>query len=492
MTTGVHQNVAVWHLAIGLALIIAAQVLRSIVRNSVIRRRLRTASWVALAYLGLHVTVLVVPAVAAFDSRIRLAEQLLLMLALINGFVGLLNPWFREGVPDRLPSILQDTLIVAGLGLVASFILPNEKVLLTSTVAAAVVGFALQDTLGNAFAGLAIQIDRPFRVGHWISVGSFEGRVTEITWRATKLRTKAGNLIVVPNNIVSKEAISNYSEPEAPTRIFVEVGADSRVAPNVVRDAILAAMGRAPCVLKEPAADVMVSDFGASAIVYQARFWIADFATDGQARDQVRTAIYYEFKRREIEIPWPIQVQYTREAAPRRPAERRDRFTRAIAAVPVCAPLGAEAHGVLADAADERVFAHGEVIVREGDAGTSLFIVADGRVSVSIGSVAKAGPHEVATIEAGGYFGEMSLLTGAPRSATVTARGDCTLLEIGGDTFRAWVINHPEVLERVAEAATTRRRELDVAKAAATSAPAESPATLVQRMRKFFGLLASP
>lgn len=483
---GVHQDVAVWHLAFGAALLVAAQVLRSVVRNSVIRRRLRLASWVTLAYVGLHLVAMLAPAAAPFDSKVRLAEQLLLMLAVINGFVGLLNPWFREGVADHLPSILQDTLVVAGLGLVASFILPNEKVLLTSTVAAAVVGFALQDTLGNAFAGLAIQIDRPFRVGHWISVGSFEGRVMEITWRATKLRTKSGNLIVVPNNSMSKEAISNYSEPETPTRVFVEVGADYRVAPNLVRASIMAAMERAACVLKEPAANVIVRDFGASAIVYHARFWIADFALDEQSRDEVRTAIYYEFKRRSIEIPWPIQVQYTREDAPRHPSERRDSRMRAIAAVPVCAPLGAEAHAALAEAVDERVYAHGEVIVREGDAGSSLFVVVDGRVMVSVGTSAKQ--SDVATIEAGGYFGEMSLLTGAPRSATVTAKGDCLLLEIGGDTFRTWVANRPEVLEHVAQAATTRRLELDAVKATATGAPVESSATLVQRMRKFFGL----
>ena len=87
-----------------------------------------------------------------------------------------------------------------------------------------VVGFALQDTLGNAFAGLAIQIEKPFRVGHWIRVGDFEGHVAEVTWRATKLRTKAGNFVIVPNNIIAKEAITNYSEPTVPTRLEVEVG----------------------------------------------------------------------------------------------------------------------------------------------------------------------------------------------------------------------------------------------------------------------------
>jgi small-conductance mechanosensitive channel len=131
--------------------------------------------------------------------------------------------------------------------------------------------------------------------------------VKEITWRATKIQTKAGNLVIVPNNIVGKEAISNYSEPTAPTRVFVEVGAGYQHPPNVVRDAMVAAMRRCPRVLAEPSPDVVMVDFGASALIFHARFWVNDFSLDTRAKDEVRTAIYYEFRRRQIEIPWPIQ-----------------------------------------------------------------------------------------------------------------------------------------------------------------------------------------
>ena len=110
--------------------------------------------------------------------------------------------------------------------------LMQEKFLTTSAVGAVVVGFALQDTLGNAFSGLAIQIEKPFHVGHWIRIGEHEGRVEEITWRATKLRTKATNFVIVPNSTIAKEAIINYSEPVIPTRLDVDVGATYEVAPD--------------------------------------------------------------------------------------------------------------------------------------------------------------------------------------------------------------------------------------------------------------------
>ena len=125
-------------------------------------------------------------------------------------------------MPDRYPSIVQDAFVIGMLMLVATLF--GDRFVATSAVGAVVLGFALQDTLGNAFAGLAIQSEKPFNIGHWITVGDHEGRVAEVTWRATKLRTKTGNFVIVPNSEVGKAPITNYSEPAAPMRLFVDVG----------------------------------------------------------------------------------------------------------------------------------------------------------------------------------------------------------------------------------------------------------------------------
>jgi CRP-like cAMP-binding protein len=217
--------------------------------------------------------------------------------------------------------------------------------------------------------------------------------------------------------------------------------------------------------------------------VYRARFWIDDFEQDETIRHEVRTAIYYEFNRRGIEIPWPIQIQYDRFEVPPDPAQRRRELAASIATVPEFATLPPEAHDCLAASTTERLFASGEAIVREGDPGGSMFIVKRGRVAVTIGPEAR----EVAAIEAGGYFGEMSLLTGDHRTATVVARGDCLVLEIAADAFRAYVQSRPEVIDHLAEAAAARRKMLDRSRAAATTHPVE-PVSLARRMRQFFGL----
>lgn len=473
------SNILLWALALGLAAIAAS----AVVRNRVIRRRLRFSLIALLALIALNAAAAQTPPLFEFTHQGAI-ERLLLALALINTLVTLLfNPWFEDRVSDRSPAIVQDTLVVATFGAAAVFLLKDSTFLTASAIAAAAVGFALQDTLSNAIAGLAIQIEKPFRVGHWVSVANYEGAVAEVTWRATKIRTKAGNLVVIPNNVIAKEAINNYSEPAAPTRSFVEVGAAYGVPPNEVRDAIVTAMRQIPRLLSVPPPDVLLADFGASAITYRARFWIDDFAEVDLAQTEVRQAIYYEFRRRQIEIPWPIQIEYQREEAPQDTPERREDFLRTIAATPVLARLDADAHRALALAADERLYADGENIVREGEAGGSMFLVRNGRVAVVTGQDAR----EVAVTQAGGYFGEMSLLTGEPRSATVKAKGDCTVLEITADAFGAYIRNHPEVIELLAEAAAERRRELDALRSERASAPVE-PVTLAQRIRKFFGV----
>jgi small-conductance mechanosensitive channel len=471
-------------LLIGLALAALALAIRAVTRNRIIHRRLRFTLMTLVALLILHIASLTVQALGSSPQEPKV-EELLVALAVVTLLVALLfNPWFQDRVPDRSPAIVQDTLVVVAIAGVAVFLLKDTTFLTASAIAAAAIGFALQDTLGNAFSGLAIQIEKPFRVGHWISVGHQEGVVAEVTWRATKLRTKAGNFVVVPNNVVAKEVINNYSEPAALTRLTVDVGAEYGAAPNDVGAALLAAIGQSSRVLASPAPDVLLVEFASSAIVYRARFWIADFAHDEEAKDQVRRAIYYEFRRRRIEIPWPISVEYRRHEVPADSPERREAFARTIAGVPVLSGLAPEAHRALASAAAERLFGDREVIVRQGDPGGSMFLIQRGQVAITIGP----GAREVAVTQAGGYFGEMSLLTGEPRSATVTARGDCTVLEINADDFRAYVRSHPEAVDQLVEAAAARRREIDETLAASGAVPATEATSLGRRIRRFFGL----
>jgi len=472
------------HALIGFALGIGALVLRAASVNHLVRRRLWLSIALLAAYTGINAALALSPALADYGPRLRSIEQLLIVLALINALVYVaVNPLRHDRVPDQFPSILQDAIVVGVFLVVATFVF-QEKLLTTSAVGAVVIGFALQDTLGNAFSGLAIQIEKPFHVGHWVKVGDFEGRVHEVTWRATKLRTKTGNLVVLPNNLVSKEAVTNYSEPALPTRHEIEVGATYLRSPGEVKAALTEALGQAPLVLAEPAPEVLLVDFGASAIHYRVRFWIADYGRDEAARDQVRSAIYYAFHRQGIEIPWPIQVEYSRQEEPAgTPAAARAELLRGVG---VLAPLSDTERLALAGAARERLFADREAVVREGAAGRSLFVICDGAVRVSVAP----GDREVARLERGAYFGEMSMLTGDPRTATVAAVGDCRVLEITAEVFRSVAEADPGIIDAIGRVALERRKGLQETKdaAAAALAQVETPLSLAAKIRKFLRL----
>ncbi len=472
------------HLITSVVALAATLVTISLTPNALVKRKLRLSVFLFAAYLVLHVVLFVRPQVvpANFDHQLRSLEQLALAAAFVNLLVvGLINPLRSDRVPDAFPAILQDAIIIGIVVMVATFVF-DDKLLTTSAVGAAIVGFALQDTLGNAFAGLAIQSEKPFRVGAWIKVAEFEGRVAEVTWRATKLRTKSGNFVILPNNIVAKEAITNYSEPLAPTRIEVEVGASYLSTPGEVKRAIREAVGNVPRVLTSPPPEALLHAFDASAITYRARFWIDKYELDEVVRDEVRTAIFYAFNRHGIEIPWPIEVGYEREWPEPDEVTKVRRREEVLSRVDLFARLSTEQRHEMARATTIRTYGNGEPVVRQGEAGDSMFVVASGHVDVVI----EPERQIVAGIDAGGYFGEMSLLSGAPRTATVLAVGDTAVLELDADVFRRLAADDPQAVEQVAMAAVTRRIELDKARSTvkATTAP-EPSATLLGRMRRF-------
>jgi CRP-like cAMP-binding protein len=434
------------------------------------------------AFLGLELAI--TQGLGDLDVVAGLA-RLIFVLALVNIVIALLvNPWRDSRPSDRFPAIVQDVAVV-GLFFVIATVLMREQLLATSAVGAVVVGFALQDTLGNFFAGMAIQIEKPFRVGHWISVGGSEGQVQEVPGRATKLRTKNGQFLIVPNSVISKDPILNYSEPTVPTRLEVEVGASYLTPPNEVKAAILEAVANAPLAIRAPEPKVLVQGFGDSAINYTAYFWVNDYGLEREARDQVRTNIWYEFRRRNIEIPWPIQIQYERDEEPVWGQRHVDAAAEYLSRIDLFAPIDEAARRALATSSQHHLFAAGEPIVRQGASGDSMFVVLRGRARVVI----EPSGQEVAIIPAGGFFGEMSMLTGESRTATVRAAEDVTLLEISAADFRQLAVANAGLLDQVSTIVASRRTGLEAARASAAAATApEAKQSFLARMRKFLTL----
>jgi CRP-like cAMP-binding protein len=462
--------------------------LRGASGNRLVRARLKASAVLFACYALAGATAAYAPLPADVAALIRTFNPLLVALGLaVLIVVAAVNPWRHDRLPDRFPAIVQDVLVIALFALIAMLFM-QERVLATTAVGAVVIGFALQDTLGNLFAGLAIQIDKPFRVGHWVTIGGLDGVVTEVTWRATKLRTKAGNFVVVPNSNVAKETITNYSEPTRDTRIEVQVGVSYDTPPNEVKSVIAAALRDDPLFSHDRAPEVLLTSFDASAINYEARVWTSDFSADSTIRDRMRSHIYYALRRHNIQIPYPIQVAYQHDLGPvpSRPAVAAE----ALASADILASLTEEQRRQVIDMSERPLYAAGEIIVREGDVGSSMFVIVHGDAVVTLAGT----EGELNRLGRGSVFGEMSLLTGERRTATVRALTDCDLLEIGAAAFRDLVLKEPAIVDAVTSAVTMRRAEIERHRATRTSVAAGAPDThhsFLARVRQFLRLSTS-
>ncbi len=337
-------------------------------------RLLASASAIAL-YEGIAVATTYAQLSPAIAARLHDVQPLLLAFGLLNGVVALaINPWRMDRLPERFPTIVQDAIVIVLFAIAATFIL-QERIFATTAVGAVVIGFALQDTLGNLFAGLAIQVEKPFRVGHWVSLAGQDGKVTEITWRATKIRTRAGNFMIVPNSTLAKDIITNYSEPTLETRVEVLVGASYDHPPNEVKAVIRNAVRDEPLLAPGRNPEITIADFAASAINYRVWVWTNDFAAEDHVQDRVRSSIYYAFKRQGISIPYPIQVQINRDDSVG-PVRDAVGVAGALSRVEIFQPLTDEQRTELARVARPCLYAAGELVVRQGAAGGSMFCFA--------------------------------------------------------------------------------------------------------------------
>jgi small-conductance mechanosensitive channel/CRP-like cAMP-binding protein len=493
--------------AYGLGALLAAEVAYVLLRRTVRRFGLR------LIY---HVWALLVAVLtAAVEARApldTLGWQLALGLAILltaNVVYSLLEatllerPWNPVHGPilrELARDALRIGLLVVVFLVVAHEIFdqPFEKLLLSSTALLAVIGFALQDVLKNFFAGMALQADRSFDNGDWLIVDGAPAQVIDISWRATHLRTNEGVEIFEPNATFSAMRLNNLGDGSYPVAFSFRVGLPYATPPDDAKAALYAAVRSAPGVIETPAPEIFLESYADSAIIYRMRVWTRQVGGLTRFQDSVLSRIWYRLQRQGIAIPFPIRTVELHDAAvtgDHRATSERRRIADALARVPLFAGLQRELVERLAAAVRSHHYDHREVLVREGDLGDSLFVLDHGRVSVA---KASAGPGssavEIAQLAAGDFFGEMSLLTGAPRSATVTAEGGCEVLVVEREALAPLLQADPELVAMLGKALADRSAEASakLEDRRAQDHGAEAQASLLRRIRDFFKLSDSP
>jgi small-conductance mechanosensitive channel len=378
-------------------------------------------------------------------------------------------------VPRLIRNILNTVLVVAAaFGVLKGVLGIDISPLLASTaLLTAVVGFALQGVLGNLLAGMSIHIVRSTVPGDWVAIGDIEGEVIETNWRETRLRTVAGHIMVIPNSKVADSVIHNMSHPTPLRRHRIPVGASYSDAPAAVIAALVAAARSVPEVLADPPPSAYLTEFKDFGINYDLRFWTRRYQDRTPVQGDVQRMIWYEFKRRAIEIPFPMsdkllndfmEVVYTQRQKP--PDERElDRRAADFARSDFCAKLLAGPDGrPLLGAVEVREaarlmrhvqYTRGEAIFRQGDPGDAAFVLVGGTLTGRIEFPDAAQPHTF-ELGSGALAGEMSLVTGLPRTATLTAATEVELLEISSPAFQRLLSLRDDIPQRLSELVAQR------------------------------------
>ncbi len=430
-------------------------------------------------------TLMVVWGYIAFD----LLEDLLIERALM-----------RRGVP--VPRLARD--ILRGLALIALTIVsvnqifgvPLNSLVISSTVVSAVIGLSLQDLLKNVVAGIALQVERPFAPGDWLLFGDQTAKVLEMSWRATRMVTVDNTHIIVPNANLAQAQLANYTLNSPIQALHVQITLDPDHPPNEVKQVLAAAARAAEGVLSEPAPGIRLIAYGEYSVTYDIKFWMRGFDRYVETRDAVMTSVWYYVRRAEFRLPTPPRELYMHPDDPRQRADDEarelERASSALAAVDLFSLLGPEELTTLAKHAKRQVYARGEVLVRQGDMDDTLYVVRHGRVRVEAADDAGSAAVVVNELGAGDFFGELALLTGLPRRATVIAVEDTETLLVRRYAIGPLIERNPalaEGLSAVLERRVIQRQSALAATTVVAAATEMSQPNLLGRIRNLFGLV---
>jgi len=402
---------------------------------------------------------------------------IVLAIRLVEGVVDCVYAAFNTPFP--VPGLLRS--IIRGIGIlgVGLFVLKtsmgiNIAPLLASTaLLTAVVGFALQGVLGNLMAGMSLHVVRSAVPGDWIAVGDVEGEVLETNWRETRLRTVAGHMMIIPNSIVASTIVHNMTWPNSVRRHSIDVGASYSDAPGEVIDALVEAATGVSGVLSEPRPTAFVMEYKDFGINYQLRYWTRCYYNRVPVDGEVGRLIWYQFKRRGIEIPFPMSdkllndfmaVVYRQRRMPPEQQEvhqltddlMQSDFGRRIFVDGKGVPL--LTHEELLPIAPllKRVrFTRGETIFCQGDEGTHCYVILKGSVQ---GRVEYEDMRETNRFQLGpgAVLGEMSLTTGMPRTATIKTEDELEVIEISDRVLCRILALRPEMPELMAQVVAER------------------------------------
>ncbi len=397
--------------------------------------------------------------------------------------------------------------IIAGVVAMHGAGMNLSSVIATSAVVSGILALSLQTTLGNILGGFALQLDGSIHVGDWILLeNGRSGKVKEINWRHTVVETRDWDTIVVPNATLLSSLftiLGKRSTMPVQHRMWVYFNVDFRFSPQKVISVVNEALQAAPIerIAAEPAPHCICYDFanaGRDSFAYYAiRYWLTDLAVDDPTNSVVRTRVYSALKRAGIPLARPSTTMFMTPDDEAQQAHRTERhFQQRLAAIEgmtLFNDLTGDEQKFLADHLRYAPFTAGETITREGAVAHWLYILREGKARICV--MVDGSLKMINELEAPDFFGEMGMMTGEPRSASVVAVTDVECFRLDKAGFQKIITQRPEIAAKISETLAQRRVDLIAiregldadAKLARQKSEQER---ILERIQSFFGLSA--
>jgi CRP-like cAMP-binding protein len=418
-----------------------------------------------------------------------------------------------------LPVIAGDLLVGVGyiattLGVLTSHGLNATGAFASAAVVSAGLVISLQSTLGNILGGVALQLDGSIHEGDWVQLeNGKQGKIRAIRWRHTIVETRDWSTIIVPNAQLLQSNITILGKREGqavPQRMWVWFNVDFRFPPTKVIQTVTDALCAAPIVgvAADPPPNCVCMDFTKdmreSYATYAVRYWLTDLAADDATNSRVRARVYTALQRAGIPLALPgsriwLQMDDKQHKDQHDQAELARRYDE-LRQLPLFRPLTDEELRTLAKGLRKVMYTAGEAVTKQGAVAHWLYVLSGGKVEIRAeidpdGPKGKLPPQTkvITTLTAPSVFGEMGMMTGEPRSATVVAVTDAECYRLDKSTFESVLLPRPEITHDLSATLAQRRAELVAARdgldeAAQAAYQANERDRIRDAIRSFFGL----
>jgi len=394
------------------------------------------------------------------------------------------------------PKILRDLIFIVGSLVLIALKLKEQAsidlvgLVTTSAVVTAVVGLAAQDPLKDLIGGLSLQLEQVIREGDWVEIEGHIGRVQSISWRDTEITSLYGSKLIFPHTNSNSGTIRNFTSNGAHGNRLL-IGLDYSMPPDRARAIMQKISDNHPLVLRSPASIIRISSFEESCINYEWVNWQKDYGQSRNLRGDLQEQLWYALQREGFSFPFSVRdVRITKniQQAKTQPPNKNSLIQTTehlLKNNQLFSILSEEQTQKIITASSFCSYGPGEIIVNENETGDSLFMLINGHVSIR----KPASSHdafEIAKLQPGDIFGEMTVFTGAPRSATINSISKVDLLEVKREAIADLLEEEPGLIERFGQLISDRQAQL--AQLTIQSVPPSSR-DVVGRMKELFQTL---